>query len=113
MHAMSASEGELRARIRELERELEAHGDDVRASRTAAIAGLSAQLGERERAANMYLAAAKHCGTTGQALRAAVLARMAYRTAPIPTSVHDAAMGIWQQCSGEPDSEFYAPGSAN
>ena len=104
---------ETRQRIRELEAELARLGDDIRATRRASIAHLTAQLGEVVTAAELYLAAARHCMTTGQALRAAVLARMANRTAPLTTAAYEAALAIWRQCSGEPDTEFHSPNSAN
>jgi hypothetical protein len=108
-----ADRKQIRRRIQLLEQELASLGDDAGASRAASIAGLRATVGDREEAASMYLAAAKHCRTTGHLLRAAVLARVAYRTLPAAQALHDSAVGIWRECSGEPDSEFYATGSAN
>jgi hypothetical protein len=110
---MKRSPEDYRDQLLAAESALVRDGDDVLASRTVEIAQLLRTLGESERSAFTFLDAAKHCRTTGQLLRAAVLARTAFRTSAATLVVHDSAVLIWRECSGEPDSEFYADGSSN
>jgi hypothetical protein len=97
---------EILARLEEVQAELSRRGDDPRALGISECAQLLASLGESERSAELYLAAARHCVGSGQTLRAAVLARVAYRTFPAGEAANH-ALEIWRLYSGEDDSAFF------
>lgn len=95
------------SRVAELLSVLREEGDDSRASLSVELAALYLGLGRTRLSAEVLIAAARHCIAAGQLLRAAVLARRAFRTNPDSLDVRDQGLEIWRETSGESDQEFF------
>ncbi len=104
---------DLRARLAIVADELARLGDDSRASRLSEYAQLLVELGDVAAGANSYLNAAEHCSRTGQLLRAAVLARLAFRTNPSDRELAKQALDLWRRTSDQADADFFTTGQSN